>query len=424
MTPESYLAMVQTEQPSSKARYRYFRNTVFIIFLLAFFLGSYTLETIGIPYTSRGGSFVFKIHVYSLVILALTGFMVLRRGSHFLLVRPVAQLGSAPFFFLISAGWVAVYGVIKSGTGGMAYIVDTLFTPALALFFLPHLKVIDRLRLTRLIGCLLIINTVIATVESLGKFYLINDTFNWNGRAVALMAHPLNNGLILLVCFPLFIQYFKSRTQVIAAGLAILGMLGFGARAATALLLLPMLYLFGKAFIRFITAQTLSRKDTFLIIYFGFIISIPGLLLLVEHASLGNRFFDTVSAGEVDTSAQTRLDVYNIFFHLTFNEWLNGATPQLIARIPDIINNDIVENFWIGWLLQFGVLGMLPIGLALIYFNGRMLMVGPPMIKLSALLFFLGSYTNNSLMAKTPLLLFYFSLAALYFINQEANTHK
>ncbi len=419
LTPETYIHRIKHEMPGTEVHYRCFRNTVFAIYLLAFFLGSYVLESLGIPYTSEGGSIVFKIHVYSLLILATMGIQCLRRGIGFFFIPPVPRLGYAPLFFLLGAVWVAVYGILKGGTAGMAYIVDTLLTPVLALYLLPVLRKEDQCRLAKMIACLIVFNSMVSTVESLGKFYLVNTTYDWNDRSAAFMAHPLNNGLILLVCFPLFIERFKERNRLIVTLVCIVGMLGFGARASTALLMLPVILFFGREGGRFLLARSLCRKDTFLILYFGFVTSIPGIFLLVDNTGIGYRFFHSIGTGEVDVSAQTRLDVYNIFFHLTFDEWLNGATPALMLEIPEIINNDIVENFWIGWLLQFGLIGMLPVGLALFYLNGRMLVVGPVLVKMSALVFLLGSYTNNSLMAKTPLLLFYFSLVSLYFLNRQ-----
>ncbi|WP_330926667.1 VpsF family polysaccharide biosynthesis protein [Candidatus Sororendozoicomonas aggregata] len=418
-TPEAYLHRIKHEIPGTEIRYKCFRNTVFAIYLLAFFLGSYVLESVGIPYTSDGGSIVFKIHVYSLLILATVGIQGLRRGIGFFFISPVPGLGYAPLLFLLGAIWVAVYGIMKGGTAGMAYIVDTMLTPVLALFLLPCLRKEDQCRLAKMIACLIVFNSMVSIVESLGKFYLVNTTHVWIGRSSAFMAHPLNNGLILLVCFPLFIECFKGQNRLIVALVCIVGMLGFGARASTALLVLPVLLFFSREGGKFLVARSLCRKDTFLIVYFGFLISIPCLFFLVDNTGIGNRFFDSVGSGKVDVSAQTRLDVYNIFFYLTFDEWLNGATPELMLMIPDIINNEIVENFWIGWLLQFGLIGMLPMGLALLYVNSRMLIRGHFLVKISALVFFLGSYTNNSLMAKTPLLLFYFSLVSLYFLNRQ-----
>lgn len=418
---KSYINTLKTDTPSVRKRYKLFRNTLFSAYILAFFLSAPMLSLIGIPYASDGGSFVFKVHIYSIIILVLATVLFVRHGLNVLLQLPVQALGTAPLLLVVGSLWIAGYGVYQNGLGGMAYVVDTLLTPSLALFLLPYLKLEDRNLLIQIITGLLIFNASVAVFEYFTKIHLILNADPWTFRSAALMAHPLNNALILLSCFPLFMKEFEGKKQLLVTVLCLLAMFAFGARSSTVLFFLVLTGLFGQSILAFFTGRLSITKSTFLVFYFGLLLGIPAIIFLVDATGIGNRIFQNLSIE--GASAQTRFDVYNVFDYLSLNEWLYGASGRLMEMLPDIINNGIIENFWIGWLLQFGLVGILPVGMGLLYFIVRLLFVNDLYIKASAVAFILASYTNNSLSSKTPALLFFSTLVVLviYERNYEFN---
>ena len=408
---QQYIESLKKDSPSARRRYKLFRNSLFTSYILAYILSAPMLELLGIPYASHGGSFVFKVHIYSLIILTLFAGLLTRKSLRVLVQPPVSGLGSAPLLFVAGTLWVAGYGVYQSGLGGMAYIVDTLLTPGVAVFLLPSLKTEDQKLLLRIIAGLLIFNACIAVFEYLARIHLIFNADPWSFRSSALMAHPLNNALILLSCYPLFIREFNQKKQLLITFLCLLAMFAFGARASTVVFFLMLAGLFGTSFLKFLYGRTGIPKSIFLYLYFGSILALPIMLLLIESTGIGSRIFQNLSIE--GASAQARFDVYNIFYYLSLNEWLFGASSRLMEVLPDLINAEIVENFWIGWLLQFGLIGLLPLGATFLYLFIRLILVRNLYINAASVSFLLASYTNNSLSAKTPALLFFFTLVML-----------
>ncbi len=414
---QQYIESLKKDSSSVRKRYKLFRNSLFVSYILAYILSAPMLELLGIPYTSNGGSFVFKVHIYSLIILTLFFSLLARKSLRVLVQPPVPGLGSAPLLFVVGTLWVAGYGVYQSGLGGMAYIVDSLLSPSVAIFLLPILKTEDQKLLLRIIAGLLIFNACIAVFEYLTRIHLILNADPQSFRSSALMAHPLNNALILLSCYPLFIREFNQKKQLLITFLCFLAMFAFGARASTVVFFLMLAGLFGTSFLKFLYGRIGIPKSIFLYLYFGSILALPIMLLLIESTGIGSRIFQNLSIE--GASAQTRFDVYNIFYHLRLNEWLFGANGRLMEMLPEIINNGIIENFWIGWLLQFGLIGLLPIGVAFLYLFVRLMLIRDLYLKAASVSFLLASYTNNSLSAKTPALLFFFTLASIVIYNRK-----
>ena len=86
----------------------------------------------------------------------------------------------------------------------------------------------------------------------------------------------------------------------------------------------------------------------------------------------------------------------------------------MLGSVESLINNSTIENFWIYWLISYGLIGALPMALSLIYLWFCMFQRGDLWLKLSVFGFALASYSNNSLSAKTPVLLFFLISSITY----------
>ena len=105
-------------------------KTMILTLLSAFFLGPYLLESISIQYVSKGGNPLFKIHIYSYLILLMVGLSFFTgKGTQY--INALAELKPYWLICLTCISFVIVYGLLRQGMSGMAYVVDTLLTPLL-----------------------------------------------------------------------------------------------------------------------------------------------------------------------------------------------------------------------------------------------------------------------------------------------------
>ncbi|BCN25935.1 VpsF family polysaccharide biosynthesis protein [Vibrio alfacsensis] len=389
------------------------------VITLAFFLGGYMLEGMGVKYVSEGGTPLLKIHAYSYIILLATVFCTLKEGVKVQLQR-LDTLKASWMLSVILVSFVIVYGLARYGTSGMAYIIDTFLTPLLFLLLLTRLNADECLRLVSLIAFLLLFNSTIAIVEFISSTRLVDVEFSSFGyfRSSALLTHPLNNalitaGLTLLV-------FNKSRIpSIIYLAITLLAMFAFGGRAALGILLAFSLiasipYIFG-----FFTYGIDISKQRFAvmlcILYFSIII--VGFVLI--ESGITERI---ISKLHIDGSASARFTVFYLLDQLSPNEWLLGASDNLQSAIELYLGISVIENFIIAWIYKFGLLGMIPLLTMVLLTLYSLSLKSRGLAYFSVLIFLIVSTSNNSLSTKTPALLLMFSSLYLCFrVNQKSN---
>lgn len=389
------------------------------VITLAFFLGGYMLEGMGVKYVSEGGTPLLKIHAYSYIILLATVFFTLKEGVKVQLQR-LDTLKASWILSVILVSFVIVYGLARYGTSGMAYIVDTFLTPLLFLLLLTRLNADECLRLVSLIAFLLLFNSTIAILEFISSTRVVDVEFSSFGyfRSSALLTHPLNNalitaGLTLLV-------FNKSRIpSIIYLAITLLAMFAFGGRAALGILLVFSLiasipYIFGF----FTNGIDISRQRfavMLCILYFSIII--VGFVLI--ESGITERI---ISKLHVDGSASARFTVFYLLEQLTPSEWLLGASNNLQSAIELYLGISVIENFVIAWIYKFGLLGMIPLLTMVLLTLYSLSFKSRGLAYFSVLIFLIVSTSNNSLSTKTPALLLMFSSLYLCFrVNQKSN---
>ncbi|MCR9386707.1 hypothetical protein CGT98_06900 [Vibrio metoecus] len=397
---------------------------VILILLSAFLLGAYLLENMGIQYVSEGGNPLIKIHLYSYLSLGSFAFLVVRFGF-FELLKPLKDLKKAWWLAILSIVMVIVYGFLRFGTSGLAYLIDSLFIPIILVPVVSWLSNESKQRLLTLLSHLLFLNACIAILEFIiGQSVVAVEIGSFSFfRSTAFLAHPLNNALITATLTPVLMRYARIPTALYVS-VIILALFAFGGRAALGIFLfgnflmaLPYINAFlGKG----VCYQKLKFAYLQALVYFSLI----AVLLILVLSPIGDRILSKLY---LDTSAEARFDVFILLEQLSISEWLFGASQGLLNDIAFYIGINVVENYLIGWVLNFGLLGSLGLLLAA-YWVPLMLVIRQSIsAKVALLSFVLISLTNNALTVKTPaLMLLVVVLVCSYrtFDSQLVNNNK
>jgi len=382
----------------------------FVLFS-AFILSAYLLENLGIQYVSEGGSAVIKIHFYSYLLMLLTAFICITRGiSHSWL--QLGELRHVWLLSIISIVIVILYGVMRFGTSGMAYLIDTIFVPLLLCFTLAQLNTNHKIKLLRFIAYMLLLNSVIAILEFAMSTTLMAVEFSRFSffRSTALLNFPLNNALITAALTPILLNQTRFPSLAYFA-ITFLALFAFGGRAALAMFIVGVSILMLPKMIQFFYSGVKVTKLRFALLQGLLFFLVIFLLLVLVLTPIGVR---VLSKLYIDNSAQARFDVFTILEQLTMGEWLFGASQQLINNIEFYININVIENYIIGWVVNFGLLCTILLMISCYSVVVNLAFTRCFKLLIPLLVFISVSVTNNALTSKTPALLLFFSSLYLY----------
>ena len=126
---------------------------------------------------------------------------------------------------------------------------------------------------------------------------------------------------------------------------------------------------------------------------------------LIFGTSLGERI---VQLAKFDASAQTRLDVFKLFDHLSTSDLLYGIDfAEINFLLKTYKDVDIIENCWIGLLLMLGAILFVVFALSMLGFL-RSIARGRGALALFAIVnFLLVASANNSLRTQTASLVIF-----------------
>jgi hypothetical protein len=401
---------------SSQTIYR----AMFFVFISSFILGGYLLENLGIKYVSEGGNPLVKIHISTYILILTFTFFTLRKGF-FSPLKNLKELRGAWLISVLSIVVVIIYGLFRFGTSGMAYLVDTMAAPLLAVYLLSQLSNIYKNKLLRLLAYLLFINSLIAILEfMIGSTLLSVEFSNFSYfRSLALLTHPLNNALITAALAPVLMRHTRI-PYLIYFTVVIMALFAFGGRGATGMFLLGMFLLLIPKVPSFISNGIKISRIRFAVIQLlAFVVSIF-TVLVVTFTPIGARILNKL---HVDSSAQARFDVFIILEQLNLAEWLFGASPSIMENIKFYIGINTIENYIIGWILSFGLIATILLLIACYSISVKIALRGSSQSKVALFVLLGASVTNNALTTKTPVLIFFISCLYLIY-SMEKNDDK
>lgn len=334
--------------------------------VLAFILLSApALLAMGIPYDAPEGSFPAKIHLGTYLLLPAWILGLAGQGHPLEALWRQARQHRAVFTYLVCMTVVFLWAAGQHGPSGLAFIIDTLIMPAVAVLTVLLQPRHRQRQLLQLIMFAVVANALLGVAESSLRMRLvpiyagrerdfIEEPFF---RASALFGHPLSNSLVTLTLMPmLLLMPWRASLKVATVVLCLLSLLAFGSRTALAVALIYALLL------GLVVAWRLVRgRYGYVQIAAGALGMVVGsalLAALVAVSGLGARIFKNL---KWDNSADVRLKSWDVLDHVHGAEVWFGVSILDIASIAERIGIDpryeAIENFWLVMLLLLGFLG-------------------------------------------------------------------
>ncbi|HEY0837993.1 MAG TPA: VpsF family polysaccharide biosynthesis protein [Azospirillum sp.] len=366
------------------------------------------LLTLGIPYNVPGGSYVWKIHPGSYLLMLAFVVLAVPANPVRLVVATARRVPAAGFYGVTVAGLFA-YVTVNHGFSGSAFVLETLLMPLVAALLLLHLPERHRALLFAGVVVLVTVNALLGIAEAVSGDRLVpylaggEPVFERHFRATALGGHPLNNALITATV--LFATVLVLRGRPVLGALALLvqaaALLAFGSRVA-----FVVVGGFGAVWLTVWAASSVLRMRDGVRGAVGHslvLLLIPVLAAVaVVGLGLGERIF---SSFFLDASARTRIVAFRAFALVSAPELWFGIGPVGVERVLAFLRraqglSDAIENFWVLWVLNFGLIGFAPLAATLLWFVRSLLRGAPAALWVSALSFLLIASSNNSLGSK------------------------
>lgn len=371
-------------------------------------VSSSLLVTLGVPYDIPGGLFLAKIHPGTYV-LGLAYLAVLLPGNPVrMLFSDMAQYPAWLFYGFVVI-LLIVYSALMFGTAEAAFVPETLLMPLIVAGLLSHLRPVTRARAFLWTIVLLTVNSAIAIGEGVTQAHLVPYLIDGKPaheevfRATALGGHPLANALVTVTY--MFAATLLLRRHKVLGVLVILlfglALLAFGGRVAFAVsALVGSLWLFVHL-IRIVPDPEMGVTQKLGAVILSVFVLAAGVALTLA-TDLGGRIFHGF---QMDASARSRFALFDVFSLIDGIEFLFGVGPIGIEQLMRTLRftsglSSTIENFWVLWVLNFGVVGFLAVTVSLFWFFRTLLRRAPTAIWLTALVFLIAASGNNSLGAK------------------------
>lgn len=372
-------------------------------------LSASMLLRLGIPYDAPYGPAIAKLHpgTYCLFLAWFTAL-----SSHGNPLRVLGnQFSRQPLLtaYLACMLGVFVWAVFRHGTSGAAFIIESLWTPAIVAFTLDLLDARRQRQIVQMVLVLLACNALLAVGEALtpqrltplhvGRSDIVAEEYF---RASAFLGHPLHNALITAALLPAVTLLPWSRFwKLVFVGTLMLSLLAFGGRTSVVLAVL----LYGAYAAWRVLVSVVRGRVSYLQLTGGslaLMLALTSMIGVVAATGLGSRIFNNL---KIDSSASVRMRVWDAFGYLSDIDLWMGVAPAQIDHISLRMgldpNYEAIENFWIYLFMQFGVIGFVPFLIGLTCLMLVLLRAATPPMRIAVLLYLLVASTANTLASKT-----------------------
>ena len=366
--------------------------------LALFAISPVTLEYFGASYITPGGSAISKFHPATFVAVAAFALRCLAT-AHPLRTGWRLVSDDSGVVVMLAATMVAGFFAIVISKTPVTPLIDTFMLPVLFFLLLRDLDGTILKWLAVFIACILCVNAVMAMIEfARGVHFLAlqvadnassdptraDAVFDWrvdiaqDWRAVALLGHPLVNGLII-GCFIMCLAARGARwIPVEVKGLLLVlqcaSMFAFGARAS-----LVMSFAFAGALViqQCLDALRDGARLTPRVIAIGLVV--VALAVGTTEILIETGFFDrTIDRFASDAgSAQTRYTMFELFQPLGWTDLLFGPDQDVVATSQRIYGLEFgIESSWVGLALTYGLVVTSIIVIGLLAFARSVMRVG------------------------------------------------
>lgn len=307
------------------------------IVALLFAVSSGLLWELGINYSGVTGAIASKIHPATyLTALTFALLIVARRNPASFFVTLVTR-HPGTLAFLVATILVGGY-IVLDGRKGIATIFDTYLLAVMVALIVAELDARALARIEKLLHLLLAANAALALIEYVVDvrffpFRFEGLAFDWDKRSTALLGHPLENaqvaGLYALTLLAGGGPNMRQALRPAALLLQLAAMVPFGGRTALLTTLALMALWMIPRIVHVLRGGRMSLPA-----FAAIAVLLPLLGLAAGLFAVGG-FFDVVLDRFADDggSAQARLEMFEVFNHLSARDILVGASPEVIDSI-------------------------------------------------------------------------------------------
>lgn len=354
------------DAPAREAARRAGRGIVDLLMIMGvialFTLSSYALEYFGIPYTSLGGSVLFKIHPASyLFSMALALAVIANRNPVvYTLNLLLRYLGST---FLLVACLLLWFFISRYKPGYTAsFLIDALICAALITLVFADAGERARLTAARAVHVIMVINCLLSIVEGntnwrLFPFVMGGVDQTWEYRATALLGHPLIGALVtgvyaIILMTVRDVRGLSDRWRWPIAILCMAAMPFIGSRTSFAVVYATAAVVAGLGLYRFLNGKPVAVRKVLAVLILAPLV-VAALLALFQMGLFDNfidRFLNDKS------SAESRIQLFVLFKDFGLRGLLVGesyADLQTNIRLNSVAPS--VENSWAALLLNYGL---------------------------------------------------------------------
>jgi len=380
---------------------------IYVSAILTLFISATLLDNLGYQITMEYAPLYYKLHPsFILMFILITYYLLPNLISRDMNIVRIYLNKKNEFHFLFFLFFLTIYILIMKLSGAIASIPNTLILPLFFSILLNRNDISFLKKLRKLLLIFFILNSSMAITEMFLKYSFLRDSTSYytHFRSTALLGHPLNNALItsVIMAFILTSAMNEYRKQLLML-LGLFSLLCYGARAAvfTWCVMLPIYIVF------FVPAIKSFVSPFGKIIRIGTMIGVILIFIfLITQTPYGARINEM--SGMDDASAETRLLALDFFKNLKMQDVLLGAPVTKMAIYQDYLGVDIIENFWIAWIIRFGLIMTLLLTFFFIKFlynnaeyHGKFSSFFIPLVFLAI------ASSNNSLATTTPVISVY-----------------
>lgn len=374
-----------------------FGRISFLLTLIAAFISGSMLDFFGLYYTDVADVGVqssgLKVHPYS-VSMVLAFFVLFVYGNKKSIFNYFLR-DRICFYCTSLLAYVTVAALVKTGGGGIGFLLDTLWAAMFFDFYLRNASLDSYAGIRKILIVFVIVESFIAVMEAAFSVNLlpIQITYGEYFRSTSLHGHPLNNALIVVGVYLALMVVSANWLSFLIYAFGILSIFAFGARTALVIFFLAGFFIIYQKNKKSALAMGLSLS-------FAFFVGLSLIFVTVEFG-LADRI---VGEFYFDDSANSRIDALLLFDSMTFTEFLWGIDVESQKDLMALNNIGVIENFWIGYFVNFGLFigGPLAVFLLLFFYNLYRSASSNNFLRLFCILtFILVASSNNSLTVKT-----------------------
>ena len=294
----------------------------------------------------------------------------------------------------------SIISLIIGRLGSISEIFGILLSPVLLSIALISNNSIEQKNFIRkyififyILECIMAIIEKIMGINILGYNYSFDEDLFYGFRSSALHSHPLSNALLVSIIM-VFILIYPCLTywkKILLYLIGIVALLCFNTRSS--IMAMTVVFMIHFAYYIISSKKNIVTKSFYISLVYSFA-TITSYLIL--YTGMGGRL---IERGVMDNSANTRIEILQIYLDFSLSDLIYGVGNQEMLRIAEMnVNGGHAENYWILFAASFGLIIFIPIViLFVILYKKYFVDTNFLFVFLTAGTFLVVSSTNNSL---------------------------